>query len=223
MSKQVVEDMYRNLCLAAALSFGSVSGAAAQSLSFSDWKDQRFQLFNRVDFAKSGRSLEISADGAASMIYKILPEGSRGARSASWSWDVSQSVPGTRLDQRGGDDRNIALYFAFLPEDVAASIGRNPSIRQLLNNSAGRVLVYVHGGNVGRGSVLTTPYLGDRGRVIVRQTAGTGAARESVDLAADYARAFGGTPGALVGVAVSADSDDTDSTIMARLSDLTLR
>jgi len=53
--------------------------------------------------------------------------------------------------------------------------------------------------------------------------AGTGAHRENVDLAADYRRAFGGVPGALVGLAVSADSDDTNSRIRARVSGLVLK
>jgi len=53
--------------------------------------------------------------------------------------------------------------------------------------------------------------------------AGTGSHSERVDLAADYARAFGGAPGALIGLAVSGDSDDTDSVIRAAIGNLVLR
>ena len=56
----------------------------------------------------------------------------------------------------------------------------------------------------------------------LRQTS-TGAHSESVDLSADDARAFGGTKGALIGMAVSGDSDDTDSMIRAALGNMTLR
>ncbi len=195
----------------------------AQQVSFSDWRDQRFQLFNRVDFGKAGSTLSIRADDAASMIYRTLPMSSWGARMASWSWDVAQSVPATKLDQRGGDDRNIALYFAFMPEAAAEAMGSNPNIRKMLRNPEGRVLVYVHGGDAGRGTFLRTPYLENRGMVVIRRGAGTGGNSEQVDLAADYARAFGGTPGELVAVAVSADSDDTGSVIEAHLSNLALR
>lgn len=218
--------MFRYTPAAIALALGLAAlapQAHAQQVSFSDWRDQRFQLFNRVDFGKGGSTLSIRASDAASMTYKVLPQSSWGARAASWSWDVSQSVPPTRLDQRGGDDRNIALYFAFLPQDVAAGLGANPSIRSMLENPQGRVLVYTHGGNAGRGTMMRTPYLGDRGMVVIRRSAGTGGGSEQVDLAGDYARAFGGSPGALVAVAVSADSDDTNSTIDARLSNLRLR
>jgi len=43
-----------------------------------------------------------------------------------------------------------------------------------------------------------------------------------VNLAKDYSRAFGGSAGALVGLAISADSDDTDTVIQGAISGLTL-
>ncbi|MDZ4134847.1 MAG: DUF3047 domain-containing protein [Paracoccaceae bacterium] len=43
-----------------------------------------------------------------------------------------------------------------------------------------------------------------------------------MDLAADYRRIFGGAAGALVGLAVSADSDDTRTAIRASISGLVL-
>jgi len=55
---------------------------------------------------------------------------------------------------------------------------------------------------------------------VVLRPAGTGASRERVNLTADYRRAFGGQPPSVVGVAVSADSDHTGTTIRARVSDL---
>jgi len=62
-----------------------------------------------------------------------------------------------------------------------------------------------------------------RGKTVVLRGAGTGAHNENVDFAADYKRAFCGAPEALVGFAVSADSDDTDSTIVAKMSGLTVK
>ena len=58
---------------------------------------------------------------------------------------------------------------------------------------------------------------------MVLRPSGTGAASENVNLARDYARAFGGSPGALVGLAVSGDSDDTGSMIEATVSGLRLQ
>jgi len=43
-----------------------------------------------------------------------------------------------------------------------------------------------------------------------------------VDLARDHRRAFGSAPARLVGLAVSADSDDTDSRVVARIAGLVI-
>jgi len=114
------------------------------------------------------------------------------------------------------------LYFVFLPKAEAQRL-KGTKITRLLDNDAVRVLIYVWGGAHTRGAMLDSPYLGTRGKTVVLRGSGTGEAREAVDLQADYARAFGGPLTSLVGLAISGDSDDTDSRIAARISGLTLR
>lgn len=213
----------RSLSLALAILAGAAFPALAAPVAFDgSWKSQKFSLFSSNSYGLNGSALTIASDGAVSLIYRRLEEGRWGARKASWSWEVSEGVPATDLAKKGGDDRNASLYFVFLPEAEARALGANPSIRQLLGADAARVLVYVWGDGRGRGTQLSSPYLGARGKTVILRAAGTGAHRESVDLAADYRRAFGGSPGALVGLAVSADSDDTKSRIRARITGLSL-
>lgn len=131
-------------------------------------------------------------------------------------------MPPTDLALKGGDDRNLSLYFLFLDPSEAVRLGPKPGLRKLMTNHAARVLLYVWGGKDGRGAFMPSPYMDGRGTTVVLRPAGTGTHVETVDLAADYARAFGGAPGALVGLAVSADSDDTNSEIRAQISDLML-
>lgn len=193
---------------------------AAQTISFDSWREQRFSLLSSVDFTARGAVLDLRADGAASLLWS--PSSTWTARVASWDWSVSASVPATDLARRGGDDRNIALYFVFLPEAEARAM-QGASVTRLLRHPDVRALVYVWGGAHARGARVASPYLGAQGATIVLRPAGTGAAHESVDLAADYATAFGAAPEALVGLAVSADSDDTRSTLAAQVSGLSLR
>ncbi|MHA7876858.1 DUF3047 domain-containing protein [Roseivivax sp.] len=201
---------------------GLAAPLQAAQVPFNDsWKVQRFSLFSGNDYGFGGDSLSVASDGTVSIAYRPLSEGAWGAESAGWSWSVSQGVPATDLTQKGGDDRNLALYFVFLPEARAEEL-KGASITRLLNEDDIRALVYVWGGDHARGAVLPSPYLGARGKTVVLRPAGTGSHRENVDLAADYARAFGGSPEALVGIAVSGDSDDTDSMIRADVSGLTV-
>lgn len=195
--------------------------ATAGPVSFaSGWQEQKLSLFsnNRYSF---GNQLNMVSDGGVSIAYTRLGQDKWDATRASWAWTVEESVPATNLRQKGGDDRNLSLYFVFLPENVAAA-SQGAGIRSLLNNDEVRVLLYTWGGNHGRGEQFLSPYLNGLGMNVALRPAGTGSFSENVNLAADYSRAFGGQPGALVGIAVSGDSDDTDSMIKAAIGNLTL-
>jgi hypothetical protein len=206
----------------AALCLALPAAAAANAVAFDGWTEQRFSLFSSNDFTQTGERLEVVSDGTVSLLWTPLPERFRAARAASWRWTVEESPPPTDLTRKGGDDRALALYFVFLPADrVEAYRGRG--VTALLDAEEARVLMYVVGGPSGDAAILPTPYLGERGRTIPLRPAGTGAWTETVDLAADYRRAFDAAPTALVGLAVSADSDDTGTRARASLSDLTIR
>jgi len=194
----------------------------AQAVPFSDWTEQRFAMFSSNDWTQGTGSVGVTSDGTVSMLWTQMPPSDGATRSASWSWSVTQSVVPTALNQRGGDDRNLSLYFVFMPPEIAEA-NRTAGIRKLLSIEEARVLMYVWGGNHPRGSVVGSPYLGERGRTIALRAAGTGSFTERVDLAADFARAFGGEVTELVGMALSSDSDDTDGIVRAQLSDLVLR
>lgn len=209
----------RNLLIA--LTTLLATSTQAGPVSFQDgWKHQRLSLFSANQYT-FGSQLSMVSDGAVSIAWTRLPEAEWGARNANWSWTVESSVPATDLRQKGGEDRNLSIYFVFVPEAVAPDLTRK-GIRALLGRDDVRVLQYAWGGNHQRGEVMQSPW-GNGGAVVALRQAGTGSHSEAVDLAADYSRAFGGTPGALVGLAVSGDSDDTDTVIRAAIGGLVLR
>ena len=107
-----------------------------------------------------------------------------------------------------------------MPETVLPKA--DAKLTDFLGDDRARVLMYVWGGNHMRGEILPTPYLGELGRTLILRPAGTGQARERVNLKADFQRAFGTKPTRLVGIAISADSDDTGTQIRARVSNMRL-
>jgi hypothetical protein len=206
-----------------AVFMASTTGALAGPVSFdTGWQEQRLSLFSSNDYS-FGQTLGLVSDGSVSIAWTRVPRPDWGARGASWSWTVDQSVPPTDLSLKGGDDRNISVYFVFVPENRAPGL-EGANIRSLLGNADVRIIQYAWGGNHAAGQVIPSPYgPPGQGVTIALRQAGTGSFNENVDLAADYARAFGGDPGALIGLAVSGDSDDTDSVIRAALGNLVLR
>mgnify|MGYP001026025464 CR=1 FL=1 len=211
------------LLLSSVLAIFTAVSATAGPVNFSNgWQEQRLSLFSSNDYT-FGQNLGLVSEGSVSIAWTRVGREDWGTNGASWGWTVDQSVPPTDLSLKGGDDRNISLYFVFVPENLAPGL-EGANIRSLLGNDDVRIVQYAWGGNHARGQVIPSPY-GPRGQgvTIALRQASTGSFNENVDLAADYARAFGGEKGALVGLAVSGDSDDTDSVIHAVLGNLTLR
>ncbi|SIO38985.1 Protein of unknown function [Rhodovulum sp. ES.010] len=207
--------------LVSILSIAAVPVAAREIAFDRGWKEQRFSLFSGNQYAPKGTSLAVRSDGTVSLLWTALPSSLWRTRQASWTWDVEKSVPPTDLTRKGGDDRNLSLYFVFLPEQVAQDV-QGSGVRTLLDDPNVRVLMYIWGGAHPREEILPSPYLGPRGRSIIKRMSGTGSAAERVDLARDHRRAFGEAPGSLVGVAISSDSDDTGSQVRARIAQLRL-
>ena len=212
-----IQKKLRLFMLAASIFYCSL--AKAEQVTFSDnWTEQAFSLFSSNEFVLNADTLNISSEGTVSILWKKLPPSMWEANQANWDWAVEASVPATDLTVRGGDDRNLSIYFVFLPQEyLPESKGK---LTDLLNNKNVRVLMYVWGGDHARREVLPSPYLEEFGKVIILQSAGTGRASEQVNLAYDFNRAFGDKPEKLVGIAISADSDDTRSTIISSISNL---
>jgi hypothetical protein len=212
----------RTVLAGAAAALVAPRARAAVTVPFATgWREQRFprRIPNRFRFAPDG--IDILSDGGVSLALHPLPETAWGMRRAAWSWSVAEGVPPTDLSRRGGDDRNLALYALFLPEDDARRLSGAGTLRVMGARSA-RVIVYTWGGPPGGPRLFANPWLDGRGVTVVLRPAGTGRFAETADLAADARRAFGAVPGALFGLALSADSDDTGGRIRARIEALHL-
>lgn len=208
------------LSVLTALSFGAGAIHAAPVSFDGQWKEQGFLRLWKNDYSFRGTQLDVVSDGTVSLVWRPVENALRGATRASWRWRVTEGVAPTDLTKKGGDDRNLALYFVFVDEATAATVSAG-SARKLLGNPNTRALIYVWGGDHAKGAILPSPYHpGLRTKVL--RTGSEGTFAENVDLAADFRRAFGASPGVLVGLGVSADSDDTDGFVRASIADLQL-
>lgn len=186
--------------------------AIAEVLRFSPglpgWTAVAFPGIAPARFTASGEdTLLVATDSGAGLLWHPLPGTAGQTRRARWRWRVEQGVAATDLAQRGADDRALGVYFVFGDRPAGAS-----SAMDLLASRSVTALVYVFGGDKPRGSVLPSPHMGARGRFVVLRPAASAKQvwfDETVDLADDFARAFGRALPPLIGVAISSDSDDT--------------
>ncbi|MGB0497161.1 MAG: DUF3047 domain-containing protein [Rubricella sp.] len=212
---------------AATVAFLLVAGpASAESVTFDGaWQPVSFPLMRSTQFEMLGDRIEIRAENATGLAWTRLDPRFADATTASWSWSSERSVPPTDLTQRGGEDRNAALSFVFAGPETARRAAQGASITSLMGADDVRILSYVYGGDRPAGSGFASPSrrLEGRGFVIVKRPAGPGSFSETADIRADFRAAFGEEAGVLVGLAVSGDSDDTDTLMVSRIERLTLR
>ncbi len=192
----------------------------AHALSFDgSWTNQKIPLKSANQYTQNGGTLSVTSNAGVSILYRAVFQN---VTTASWNWQVAQSVPATNLRGKGGDDRNLSLYFVFMPEAEAGAV-QGQSLTKILRNPQAKALIYTYGGNEGRGASFQSPYTGGRGQVIIMAPAGAGSGQESVNLTKDFQSAYGEAAGTLIGIGVSSDSDDTGSTVEATISNLAIQ
>ena len=123
--------------LSTALALTTAISANAGPVSFSNgWQEQRLSLFSSNDYS-FGQNLGLVSEGSVSIAWSRVGREDWGTNGAGWSWTVEQSVPATDLSQKGGDDRNISLYFVFVPESLAPGLeGANIPVCWAMKTSA---------------------------------------------------------------------------------------
>lgn len=198
-----------------------------------DWQVQRFPGKAPVRFMaerRSGRdALSADAQSAASMVKHRIHVAPDALGRLSFSWKVPQLIAGADLARRDADDSPVRIVLAF-EGDRSRFSPADAMLSELARTLTGEpmpyaTLMYVWCNQREPGTVVRSPRT-ERIRKIVLES-GPGRLNQWLDyerdIRADYERAFGEPPGALVGVAVMTDSDNTRSATRAWYGPLQLR
>lgn len=186
-----------------------LQSAGWEMLSFRGLADTSFRT--RADGA-----VEVRAEESSSVLYLKIADDPVPATRLSWDWQVVDGVPASDLSRTDGDDRSLSVYVAFSDGSMASKL--KSMVSPL---AAGRVLNYVWGGDAPLD--IAHPHFPTSGRLIVRRTADTPSGTwisESVDLAADYRRAFREAPPGILYIGISGDSDDSGVTATGLIRNL---
>ena len=139
----------------------------------------------------------------------------------AFAWQVPQLIANANMSQRDHDDSPVRIMLAFEGDRSRLST-KDILLSELARTLTGEelpyaTLMYVWCHSRAPGSVITSPRT-DRVRSIVLES---GPKRLNQwldyqrDIRADFETAFGEKPGALVGVAIMSDSDNTRSKALA--------
>lgn len=195
------------------------------------WQHQtlpRVERENRFDLVEEGGRtvLRVRSEAAAStMTHPLAVDPAQTSRLA-WRWKVSRALAGSDFTRKAGDDYAARVYVLFdypvdrlaLGDRVKIALGRTLYGASLPSAA----IAYVWGTAQPAGATGPNPYT-DRVRMIVVDSgpAEAGQWRDvERDLAADFRAVFGEDIPPVVGLAVSADTDNTGEAVTTLFGDL---
>lgn len=172
--------------------------------------------------------LQVSSSASASSWVARVAIDAQRQPLLGWRWKVSRSLPVSSLKDKAGDDYAARLYVLFdLPLSRLSALDRlRISAAQAFSGTdiPTASLCYVWGGQQPVGSHGPNPYT-DRVQMLVVDSGDTRAGQwrtHQVDLAQDWAAAFGGEMPLVKGLAVSADTDNSGDQVQAWFGDIRL-
>lgn len=189
------------------------------------WKHHPFPGKQPTHFTytrKDGRdAMAVSAVSSASMLRKPVRVAPEDLGQVRFSWHVPALISDADLALRDSDDSPVRVVLAF-DGDRSQFSPRNAMLSELSRTLTGEelpyaTLMYVWCNRRAPGSVIVNPRT-DRIRTLVVES---GERRLNQwldyerDIRADYEKAFGEPPGALIAVGIMTDSDNTRSMAQA--------
>lgn len=182
-------------------------------------------VYRRAMIAGVG-AVEARANGSMALLARPLGVNLSQTPVLCWRWLIDAPVAKADMRTRRGDDYAARVYVAFDIPDARLSAGTRMKLRlgrsmfgESLPDAA---LNYVWDNKHVVGTRAKSAYT-DRAELIVAETGGARAGTwvtERADIAADFARAFGGVPGTATQLAVASDTDNTGGTARAAFADL---
>lgn len=195
---------------------GFATAATTQAWSHRSFPGKPASQFQYVRL--DGRdAISVRADASASMLRQQLRIEPEQLGKVRFSWKVPALIEQADLALRDRDDAPVRIVLAF-EGDRSRLSPRDAALSELAHTLTGEpmpyaTLMYVWCNKRAAGTVVRNPRT-DRVRKLVVES---GPQRLNHwleyerDIRADYEKAFGEAPGALVGVAIMTDSDNTRS------------
>ena len=197
------------------------------------WQPVRFPGKQATEFVLQHHSsrlvVQANAQSSASMLRRNLRVAPEKLGTLEFSWHVPALIAGADVGQRENDDSPARLVLAF-EGDRSTFSAKNAMLNELSLALMGEpmpyaTLMYIWCNKRPVGTVVHNPRT-DRVRKLVVASGPNQLnqwLRFERDIRADFELAFGEAPGALLGIGVMTDSDNTQSNAMAWYGDIALR
>lgn len=216
------------LLLAACTSAPPVAGddAPLQASPFAGWEHRGFPGKRATAYAPTldggtREAIEVRAESSASMLRQTLRIEPADLGQVRFSWKVPALIAQADLGQRDKADAPVRVVLAFEGDRSRLSL-KDAMVSELAHALTGEpmpyaTLMYVWCNTRAPGTLIPSTHTSRIQKLVVE----SGPERLNQwldyerDIRTDYQRAFGEPPGALVGVAIMTDTDNTRSSARA--------
>ena len=166
-------------------------------------------------------TLAVEAISSASMVRRKVRVAPQDLGQVRFSWNVPELIATADMGQRDFDDSAVRVVFAF-DGDRSTFSGKNAMLNELTLALTGEempyaVLMYVWSKQRAVGEVIHSPRT-DRIRKLVVESGGQNLNQwqdYERNIAADFFKLYGELPGALIGMGLMTDTDNTHTTAHA--------
>lgn len=175
----------------------------------------------KLERQPQGYALQAKAESSASMLRQRLRIAPEQLGRLTFDWHVERLIPGADMVQRETEDSPVRLILVF-DGDRQRFSPKNAMLSELTHSLTGEpmpyaTLMYVWCNQCPPESVIVNPRT-DRIRKLAVESGPGGVGTwlsYTRDIRADFEKAFGEAPGALLGVGLMTDTDNTRSTTRA--------
>ena len=204
---------------------GPLEGQTEAGATFARWRHRTFPGKQPTRYAVTridGRvAVAVQAESSASMLRQTLRIEPEDLGRVKFSWKVPALIAGADLGEREAADSPVRVVLAFEGDRARFSF-KNAMLSELAHALTGEpmpyaTLMYVWSNQRKPESVIHSQRT-DRIRKLVVESGSDNLNQwldYERDIRADYIKAFGETPGALIGVAFMTDTDNTRSSARA--------
>jgi hypothetical protein len=196
-----------------------------------EWQPWIISRFNRrteyrVVEEDGQRVLLANSDQAASGLLQEIRISPSKLPHLRWRWRVPKLLEGADLSRKGSDDSPVRVIVSF-DGDLGKLDIEERAMASLVKLASGRdmpyaTLMYVWDNNLPAGTMLENPHSSRVKMFVVEGGPGrTGQwLQYSRNVAADFRKAFGEPPGAIISVGVMTDSNRTETKAIAYYGDI---
>ena len=194
------------------------------------WQEFTFENKSPNKYSPCGLGcIQVISQSSVSMLGRSIKKKLTSNSVLSWEWEILKPVLFSDITSKGSDDRSLALYITF-PFDPETASFREKILRPMVEliegeNAPGRMLSYIWTGYGKADELYRSPFYGDVNVMIIKRNSSDPLnkwLKESVNLVADYQRAFGSKPNTISEILIGADTDDLLGSSIGRLRNLNL-